>query len=218
MLIKERRRHRRKPCLIPVKCIARNESHEDFISDISSAGVFIETHRSVYRNQEIRMTFPHPVSHKDIIVVGRVVWVGERGFGVRFKRLADKEEQEIRGDLKKDQITQLQYMKEEEKKVGKIRQKKIRWEASPTSGVNKYKLYWSTDGFVDYNSPSMELSNSNEIVLPEGAPSFPLVKGTVALGVSAVNDAGNESDITKMTAEFNFAVPDAPRNLKIEDL
>jgi len=49
-------------------------------------------------------------------------------------------------------------------------------------------------------------------------PSFPLVNGTLTLGISAVNDAGNESDITEMTAEFNFVVPDAPRNLKIEDL
>jgi hypothetical protein len=217
MLIKERRRHRRKACLIPVECTAQNESHKDFISDISSAGVFIETQRSVYRNQEIRMTFPHPISHKDIIVVGRVVWIGEKGFGVRFKRLSHKEEQEIGGKSKKDQAGQLQHMKEE-KKVGKIRQKKIRWEASPTSGVNKYKLYWSTDGELDYNSPSLELGNSNEVVLPEGVPSFPLVKGTLTLGISAVNDAGNESDITKMTAEFNLVVPDAPRNLKIEDL
>lgn len=216
MLIKERRRYRRKACLIPVEYIARKESYEDFISDISSAGVFIETHRSLYRNQEIRMTFPHPVSHQEIIVVGRVVWIGEKGFGVRFRRLDRKEEQEISGPLKKAQTAQSQNTKEENK-VGKIRQKKIRWEASPTSGISKYKLYWSTDGELDYSSPSLELGNSNEIILPDGVPSFPLVKGPLALGISAVNDAGNESDIAKLTAEFNFVVPDAPRNLKIED-
>ena len=163
------------------------------------------------------MTFPHPVSHTDIIVIGRVVWIGEKGFGVRFKRLALKEEQEIRVASKKDQTGKLQHVKEE-KKLGKIRQKKIRWEASTTPGINHYKLYWSTEGDLDYDSPSLELGNSNEIVLPVGAPSFPLVKGTITLGISAVNDAGNESDITEMTAEFNFVVPDAPRNLKIEDL
>jgi hypothetical protein len=162
------------------------------------------------------MTFLHPASLKDISVVGRVVWVSERGFGMRFKRLAHKEEREDNAELKKDPEEQQPHAKEENK-VGKIRQKKIRWQASLTPGINKYKLYWSTDGVLDYSSPSLELGNSNEVVLPEGAPSFPLVNGPLTLGISAVNDAGNESDITE-TTEFNFVVPEAPRNLKIEDL
>jgi PilZ domain len=216
MLTKERRRHRRRACLIPVEGAGQAQPYKDFILDISSAGVFIETRRPVHRDQEIEMTFLHPVSLQDISVVGRVVWVSERGFGMRFKRLAHKDERETLGESEKGQKKLLQDVKEE-KKVGKIRQKKIRWEASPTPGIHTYKFYWSTDGVLDYNSPSLELVRSNEIILPEGAPSFPLVKGTVTLGISAVNDAGNESDITEMTAEFNFAVPDAPRNLKIED-
>ena len=203
--------------MIPVEGAGRAQPYEDFILDISSAGVFIETRRPVHRDQEVEMTFLHPVSLKDISVVGRVVWVSDRGFGMRFKRLAHKEEPGKSGELKKAPKEHLRNMKEE-KKVGKIRQKKIRWQASPTPGINKYKLYWSTDGVLDYSSPSLELGNSNEVVLPEGAPSFPSVRGPVTLGISAVNDAGNESDITEMTAEFNFVVPDAPRNLKIEDL
>ena len=217
MLTKERRRHRRRACLIPVEGAGQAQPYKDFILDISSAGVFIETRRPAHHDQEIEMTFLHPVSLQDISVVGRVVWVSERGFGMRFKRLVHKEGRENSEELKKDQEEQPQHMKEE-KKVGKIRQKKSRWQGSPTPGINKYKLYWSTDGVLDYSSPSLELGNSNEVVLPEGAPSFPLVNGTLTLGISAVNDAGNESDITEMTAEFNFVVPDAPRNLKIEDL
>jgi hypothetical protein len=216
MSTQERRSHRRRACLIPVKGAGQAQPYKDFILDISPAGVFIETRRPVYRDQEIEMTFLHPVSLKDISVVGRVVWVSERGFGMRFKRLVHKEEGENSGQLKKDQIQQRQHIKEE-KKVGKIRQKKVRWQGSPTPGIHTYKLYWSTDGVLDYNSPSMEVGNSTEIVLPEGAPSFPLVNGTLTVGISAVNDAGNESDITQVTAEVNFTVPDAPRNLRIED-
>ncbi len=163
------------------------------------------------------MTFPHPVSREDVAVVGRVVWVVEKGFGLRFKRLAHKKDQESSGEIKRDKTGQREH-KKEGKTVGRIRQKRIRWEASATPGVVKYKLYWSTDGVLDYHSPSLELGSSNEIVLPGGVPSFPLVRGAVTLGISAVNDAGNESDITKMTEEFNFVVPDAPKNLKIEDL
>ncbi len=215
MLIKERRQHRRKACLIPVDCTVRDHSYKEFFLDISSGGVFIETRRSVYRDQEIKMTFPHPVSHEEVTVIGRVVWTSEKGFGVRFKRLAHKDEPEIRETLKKDQTRQ---EIREEKKMGKIRQKKIRWEASPTPGIATYKLYWSTDTTIDYSSPSIQVGKVNEIVLPEGVPSFPLIKGPIALGVSAVNEGGNESDITKMTADFNFVVPDAPKNFKIEDI
>jgi hypothetical protein len=163
------------------------------------------------------MTFLHPVSLKDISVVGRVVWVGDRGFGMRFKRLVHKKEAENNGQLKNDQMQQWLRMKED-RKVGKIRQKKIRWQASPTPGINTYKLYWSTEGVLDYRSPSFEVGSANEVVLPEGIPSFPLLNGTLTLGISAVNDAGNESDITQVTAEVNFVVPDAPKNLRIEDL
>ena len=216
MLTQERRRRRRRACLIPVETADQAQPYQDVILDISSAGVFIETRKLVHRDQEIEMTFRHPVSLKRISVVGRVVWVSERGFGMRFKRLAHKDEPETRAESKKHQAKPLQDIKEE-RKVGKIRQKKIRWEASLTPGIQKYKLYWSTDGVLSYNSPSLEIGSSNEIILPEGAPSFPLVKGAVTLGVSAVNDTGNESDIAEITAEFNFAVPDAPRNLKIED-
>lgn len=217
MLTNERRRHRRRACLIPVEGAGQAQPCKDFILDISPAGVFVETRRPVHRDQEIEMTFIHPVSLKDIRVVGRVVWVSERGFGMRFKRLVPKEQPEKNEDLKKHAREHLQHMKEE-KKVGKLRQKKIRWQASLTPGINKYKLYWSTDGALNYNSPSLDLGNSNEVVLPDGVPSFPLVNGTLTLGISAVNDAGNESDITEMTAEFNFVAPDAPRNLRIEDL
>jgi Tfp pilus assembly protein PilZ len=214
----ERRHHRRRACLIPAKEVGQSRPYEEFILDISSAGVFIETRRPVCRDQEIEVTFIHPGSLKDITVVGRVVWLGEKGFGMRFKRLVRKQEDENSGQLRKDRIEERQHMEEEEKKVGKIRQKKILWQASPTPGINRYKLYWSTDGILDYSSPSLEVGSSNDIVLPEGAPSFPLVNGKLTLGISAINDAGNESDITQVKAEVNFVVPDAPRNLRIEDL
>ena len=213
----ERRRHRRRACLIPVKEVGQCQPYRDFILDISSAGVFIETRRSAHRDQEIEMTFLHPVSLKEISLVGRVVWVSEKGFGMRFKRLARKQEGENSGQLREDRIQERQHTKEESK-VGKIRQKRIVWKASPTPGIRMYKLYWSTDGVLDYSSPSLEVGGSNEIVLPEGAPSFPLVNGALTIGISAVNEAGNESDITQVTAEVNFVVPDAPRNLRIEDV
>jgi hypothetical protein len=42
--------------------------------------------------------------------------------------------------------------------------------------------------------------------------------GNLELGITAVNPAGNESDITKISAYFDFTVPEAPKSLMVEDL
>jgi hypothetical protein len=42
--------------------------------------------------------------------------------------------------------------------------------------------------------------------------------GNLELGITAVNQAGNESDITKISAYFDFTVPEAPKSLMVEDL
>ena len=51
---------------------------------------------------------------------------------------------------------------------------------------------------------------------PDTIPSFPLIDSEVEIGVTAVNEAGNESDMAKCTATFQFTVPEAPKDLKIE--
>jgi hypothetical protein len=216
VLIKERRRFRRRPCIIPADCVIGGHLHEEFIVDISSTGAFIETHRSYFGGQEIKLTFPHPVSNEDVTVVGRVAWSGSLGFGVRFKRLVQKEEEINPTASSEDEGNSFGNVKEVTR-MGKIRQKKIRWESSASSEVVSYKLYWSEDGEVNYNSKSVEVGNVTEVILPNGVPSFPLLKGKIILGISAVNEAGNESDITKTTAELNFIVPDGPKRLRIED-
>jgi hypothetical protein len=217
VLIKERRRHRRRACAIPADCVIDGCLHELFIVDISSTGAFIETHGSYFRGQEIKLTFPHPVSKEDITVVGRVAWTGSLGFGVRFKRLVPKEEEISPAASSEDQRNSFGTVKEATI-MGKIRRKKIRWEPSASSGIVAYKLYWSEDEELNYDSKSVEVGNVTEIILPSDIPSFPPLKGRITLGISAVNEAGNESDLTKMTVELDFIVPDAPRSVRIEDV
>jgi hypothetical protein len=217
VLIKERRRYRRRPCAIPAECVIDGHLHGHFIVDISSTGAFIEAHGSYSRGQEIKLTFPHPVSEEDITVVGRVAWTGSLGFGVRFKRLVQKEEEISPTASSEDQRNAFGTVKEETI-MGKIRQKKIRWKPSSSSEVVGYKLYWSEDEELSYDSRSVEVGNVTQIILPDDIPSLPLLKGRITLGISAVNEAGNESDITRMTAELNFFVPNAPKRLRIEDM
>lgn len=102
--------------------------------------------------------------------------------------------------------------------MGKIKKKRICWEPSVSTDVVKYRLYWSEDGLVDYTSKSVDLGNDTEVIIPDDIPSFPRLKGDMALGITAVNEAGNESDLTKITSKINFLVPDAPTNLAVEEV
>jgi len=101
--------------------------------------------------------------------------------------------------------------------MGRIKKRRICWEPSMSDDVVKYRLYWSEEGVVDYASKSVDVGNVTEVVIPDDIPSFPRIKGDVALGIAAVNEGGNESDMAKMTAKINFIVPDAPTNLVVEE-
>jgi len=102
--------------------------------------------------------------------------------------------------------------------MAKIKKKRIRWQPSASIDVTGYRFYWSNQGEVDYNSNFAELGNISEIILPDDVSSFPLETGNIELGLSAINQAGNESDITKLSVYFNFTVPDAPSGVEVEDV
>jgi hypothetical protein len=102
-------------------------------------------------------------------------------------------------------------------KMAKIRRKRIRWERSASPDVINHRLYWSEDGRMTYDSSHALVGDVAEILLPGNLPSFPLIKGTMTLGISAVDSAGNESDIATVCVKLDFTVPDAPSGLRIED-
>jgi hypothetical protein len=99
--------------------------------------------------------------------------------------------------------------------MGKIRKRTVRWE--PSAGVQKYRLYWSSQGPVAYESHFVELENETQVILPDEVPSFPKTAGNIELGITAVNAAGNESDITVAGVYVDFTVPEAPKALRMED-
>ena len=102
--------------------------------------------------------------------------------------------------------------------MGRVRKRRVRWELASSANVRNYRLYWSKDGEVNYDSDHADIGHDPELILPDDIPSFPLWTGRMELGISAINNAGNESDIARVSVDFNFEVPDTPRNLKVEDL
>jgi hypothetical protein len=102
--------------------------------------------------------------------------------------------------------------------MAKIKKRRLLWEPSTSSNVIGYKLYWAEDGEVNYDSPCAMIGNVAEVVLPDGVPSFPMVKGSIELGITAVNEIRNESDMVKFASPFQFSVPDAPTSPRLEVL
>jgi hypothetical protein len=102
--------------------------------------------------------------------------------------------------------------------MAKIKKRKLIWEPSTSPNVIGYKLYWAEAGEVGYDSPSAMIGNVSEVVLPEQVPSFPMVKGSIELGITAVNEMGNESDMRIIAVPFQFSAPDAPMGPRLEAL
>ena len=143
-------------------------------------------------------------------VCGKISWVGSNGMGVEFQ-LPELEPGEW-APVPDDTLAS----EKDSKNMGKVNNKKVRWEPSTTPDV-KYRLYWSIDGGVDYHSDHVDVGNVTEVNFPNDIPSFPLTSGKVELGISAISEAGNESELTKTIIQMDFTVPEAPKNLLVED-
>jgi len=99
--------------------------------------------------------------------------------------------------------------------MGKVRKRTVRWE--PSTDAKKYRLYWSVQGPVGYESNFVEIEDKTVVALPDEVASFPKIAGNIELGITAVNAAGNESDITVARVYVDFTVPEAPKVLTVED-
>ena len=103
--------------------------------------------------------------------------------------------------------------------MAKVVDKIFRWNASTSPDVVGYKLYVGTDA-IDYNTTSVDVGNITEVNL--GALSNqgfgPLVnaEGTFNIGVSALDQVGNESDIAVLNGVvLDFVPPAAPTGLTV---
>ena len=102
--------------------------------------------------------------------------------------------------------------------MAKIKKRKLSWIESDSSQVIGYKLYWSENGAVDYDSKCAMLGNVTEIVLPDDVESFKPNGGPVKFGVTAVDELGNESDMITLQAPYQFNVPRPPDDLYLQKL
>jgi hypothetical protein len=81
-----------------------------------------------------------------------------------------------------------------------------------------YKLYWSENGAVHYDSQCAILGNITEIVLPDDVNSFTPNGDPIEFGITALDELGNESDMITLKAPYQFNVPKAPEDLYLQKL
>ena len=102
--------------------------------------------------------------------------------------------------------------------MAKIKRRKLKWIASGSSQVVGYKLYWSENGAVKYDSQCAILGNVTEIILPDDVNSFIPNGGPIEFGITALDELGNESDMITLKAPYQFNVPKAPEDLYMQKL
>jgi len=211
----EKRRFQRTDCFLGIACSVKGCGFRDTLRNISQGGGYLLTTRSFSAGEEISLELP--TRNHGEKVVGDVVWVGPEGIGLKFRAPGGALMQKLVPG-QESQNKELNIAKKETRQMGKIKQKKLRWEAAAGEEPAKYRLYWSDSGTLDYTSSFAEVGAVTQVILPDDIPSFPRIAGKFELGIAAVNQTGNESDITKISAYFDFTVPEAPKSLVVEDL
>ena len=102
--------------------------------------------------------------------------------------------------------------------MAKMKKRRLSWKPSGSPQVIGYKLYWSEGSEVTYESPSAQLGNVTSVILPDDVSTFEPGNGPLEIGLTAIDELGNESDMIAVSAPYQFSVPEAPDSLKIESV
>ncbi len=84
---KNLRKSTRKPFHNEVTYAIDKAAHQEFISDISTTGLFIETEIPVTVGKRISLTFPVDTTDKHLKLSGEIVRKSQDGIGVKFHPL-----------------------------------------------------------------------------------------------------------------------------------
>jgi hypothetical protein len=95
----------------------------------------------------------------------------------------------------------------------------VRWNPVVAADLKGYNLYYQKVTVekpkVDYTSPFVYVGNITTVVITDVIPTAVTWDGGYSLGVSAVDNAGNESDIASGTSFFDYTAPPMPTGFVI---
>ena len=89
----------RQPCRLTVDYANQDATGIEHILDISTGGVFIETHASMALGQELTLKFSLPDSAETFEVKGKIIWSDPKGIGVKFIEIGQQEVDKIKSYL-----------------------------------------------------------------------------------------------------------------------
>ena len=105
--------------------------------------------------------------------------------------------------------------------MSKIVSKKISWNDANIAqeGVVSFNLYYAKPGPATYDSPKVNVpvvegQTAYELDIPAQVP---IEEGQYEIGVSALDAAGNESDIAVLDYFFDFTAPGTPTDLGVKE-
>lgn len=98
-----------------------------------------------------------------------------------------------------------------------IKTKTISWNASTSGDVVGYNVRYKVDNGTPFSySDSYIQTSTPSVVAPDDFPSGTFSEDTdYLIGVSAVDDMGNESDIVEIISPFDFSPPLPPTGLTV---
>lgn len=103
-----------------------------------------------------------------------------------------------------------------------IKEVTLKFLPSQSADVVGYKLYYVPQGeTLDYTSSSIDLGNPDLdgdgkiAVQVKELPDFQASDNVFSLGVTAVDDAGNESEMSTADVTLDFTAPDAPGPIEV---
>jgi len=103
--------------------------------------------------------------------------------------------------------------------MANVRKYQISWTKATASDIIGYKIYYVPDGEeLNYGSPNVSVGDVDSVIIPDDVPEFPFIDGNYQIGITAVDDVGNESDFLMKTVPFDLVAPDAPTNLEVTPL
>ena len=99
--------------------------------------------------------------------------------------------------------------------MAKITKRTIKWNPSVAADVVSYRVYFEQDPIVvNYTSPFKQVTTT-QVVLPDDIPELGNIDGIVNIAVSAIDDAGNESDLVLASFNADFIPPVGVTGLEI---
>lgn len=99
--IQKTRKHERQECLITVNYAVKGRAYQNYIQDISTEGIFIETREKFSIGDELLLTISYSSEERPFKITGEVVRVIPKGVGVKFKKLSQVQEEIIKSIIKR---------------------------------------------------------------------------------------------------------------------